>query len=305
MYNESVKQMFLDSLKGRYTEGTIRLFEQMFKKSERTENMYKKDIYEMNLDECRQVLKSYSNRSVEMFSVNRSRLESYKAWAISEGYDSTLINFFSMLTIADAEEYIDLLAIEDKVISYEQLLEFENDIENYQDYIVLVLPFFAVYGKEAVEIRNFKISDLYPDYIQLETRKVPIDEKIYEIITKTINEEDYSVGNGDPGAGTKATEREINKTEYVVRYSGRTKSGQVNYQLVKGRVDRLKKYLGNNITITNLMLSGKVHVAKQILAEKGSIEKEDWVFINERFGVAPNKSLDYWTVTRARVSRYL
>ena len=60
----------------------------------------------------------------------------------------------------------------------------------------------------------------------------------------------------------------------------RTSLGRA-YSLIKNRVDRLKKYLGD-ITLTKLYFSGQVHLAKQILKQKGKLEKEDWIYINKK-----------------------
>lgn len=305
MYNGRIKELFLDSLNGKYAKGTIKIYRNILNKSGEIEEIYNKDIANFNAEQCRQLLQSFSNRSREMFAVNRSCLETYESWAISNGHNETLINCFSNITIDNADEYIDHRAIAKKITTYDELLNFEKIVINPQDLLSLVCPFIGAYGKEAKEIINLKVEDLHEDYIQLDNRKLPVDSRIHAIIQDAIDQDEYYVGNGEPDDYVRAPMRVINKTQYILRFVGSTKFEQGSYNLVKGRIDRLKKYCGNNISITNLILSGKVHMAKEIMKEKGEITKEDWMSINERFGITGDKILDYWTVTKEKVMPYL
>lgn len=304
MYNKNVKDMFFEEIKDRYAEGTIRIFETTLNKAAETEEILGKDIYEMNFEECKQLLKGYTNRSVDMFNGNRSRLETYKAWCVKEGYDPTLMNFFSMISVTDSDDYIDHLSINNRVISYEELLGFENEIENYQDFVYAVLPFIGVYGKTAQEMIDLEVKDVYETHIELLNRQIPIDDKVYNILINAIEEKDYRLGNG-LSTRTNDTERVINPTEWVLRTVGSKKYDKVNYPLVQSKMQRLQKYLGNNINITNLMLSGKVHFAKEILEEKGELTNKDWININKRFGYSDKGSVQYASVTKNRVMKYL
>lgn len=305
MYNADTKELFLNSLIGRYAEGTIIMYRRILNKAEETEEVYGVDIYDFNLEQCQQLLKSYSNRSKDMFAVNRSILETYSEWCIVEGYNPSRINYFSMITIDNADEYIDHNAIAKKVLTYEDLWELEKMIINPQDFMSLLCPYIGVYGKEAKEMIELKVNDVYEDHIHLKNRDIPIDDLTYAMFQDAINQEEYFTENGEPSENTRITTRSINKTEYVIRVTGSTKFEQASYNLIKGRLDRLKKFCGSNLTLTNLMLSGKVHIAKEILKQKGEIMKEDWIEINKRFGATDEKALNYWTVTKERVNPYL
>lgn len=300
MYNSEVKELFLNSLEGSYREGTIKQYKNLFNKSAETEEIFDRDIYEMNLEQCKQLLKSYSNRSVDMFEVYCSMLKTYKAWSIKEGYDPSLINFFGMLTVDDAWDYIDRRAISERVTSYEDLLSFEKLVFNPQDLVVLILPFIGVSIEEMLDL---KVKDIHENYIQLPNRQIPIDSKIHNIINEAIEQEDYFVGNGAPSG--RITSMTINKTDYVLRRCGQDRFDQPTKPLVKNRINRMKKYLGKNISITNLALSGKVYMAKEIIKQKSEITKDDWMSINERFGVTGDKIYEYWSVTKQRVMPYL
>ncbi|MGE5438044.1 MAG: hypothetical protein ACM3O3_12595 [Syntrophothermus sp.] len=303
MYNQCIKEEFISDLKGKYAAGTIRLYRQLFNKAEETEEVFNKDINEMNFKEARELLKGYPNRSVNMFLINCSMLRTYKSWCLARNIKIEIPNYFSFLNRKDADDYVRTQYIKKKVISYETLLNFEHELLNYQDYVLLVLAFVGVSGKESIEIRELKVSDVHTNYIQLHNRIIKINEKIYSIIKNAINEDVYDAGNGISDA--KATQRYIHKNEYVVRLSGVDKNEPVNCQLVKGRIDRMQNYIGNNITVTNIKLSGMVYLAKEIIKQKEIILKDDWIKINRVFGFNEINSVNYWSVTKQKCEPYI
>jgi hypothetical protein len=124
-----------------------------------------------------------------------------------------------------------------------------------------------------------------------------------DIIVNAMDETEYNKGNGDVSIQMKARYYNIHHTDYVLRVAARDNGNEPIKPInLNSRINRIKAFWGNPyLTITSVWYSGMLDMAKYIKAEKGSIEKEDWIAINERFGFGIN----YWTVTKQRLMHML
>jgi hypothetical protein len=279
----TIKERFLN----KYDTGAKRFYWFILKKVSETEQILNKDIFLFSMEELDSCLCSLSNGSKQMVSSNASCLRQYIAFAIEEGYVRDGINLLDTIIGKDLNKYVDKNAAERKYITFEQLQEMQSQCINDQDLVIPELLFVGVKGENSNEIINLKVQDIIGiktelgngEYkinykIILSNREIPITLRTYEIIQNAISQTDYYRGNGEDIGGAKTKTFPINDSEYVVRTSGTKKNGTIGYNTLVARVNRIKAYFGNPyLNITNLWVSGMIHMAKGIKEEKGELTK--------------------------------
>jgi hypothetical protein len=299
MYNSELKNRYLNA--GKYSEFTLTNYRYILRKAEKTELALDKDIHNMNVDELHNLLHSYGFKTKESANIGVTTIRRYIDFCIEQGYVPSRINFLDAIGGSDLERFVDVSAKEQRIISYDDLLEVEElRCENAQDAVIPELIFMGLKGEALSELINLKVTDVKPDRIILPNREISIDLRTYKIIQDAIDETAYQRSNGEPSESSRFNEYIINPTEYVIRVAGSTKGGKINYQSLMMRLSRLKEYFGNDyLNATVLHYSGMVHKAKQIIQDKGTITKEDYADIG--------KIYDYedWYIVKNKVELYL
>jgi hypothetical protein len=210
-------------------------------------------------------------------------------------------NYFSTITgVETVGKYVDKTALENRYITYEQLIEMEDLCINPQDAVIPELLFNGVKGERAIEILELEKENIKEDRIVLEDREIPISTRTYQLIMEAYEQKEYLKGNGDyDGYSPKMF---LPDGSNILRSSGTVNHGKLGYQALAARVTRIKEYFGNPyINITNIWISGMIHLAKQIKEEKGDLTKEDWIKISKQFGYPEQ----HWSQTKLRIERLL
>lgn len=306
MYNQDFKNRFLEN----YSASTQIYYKYILQKSYETESMLNKDIYEMDNNELDSLLKSYCNGSVQAVASVLSVLKIYLDFANKEGYIETKVNYLQGIGgYEDLLKYVDVNIQGKKYVTRAELEEIAGSCVNAQDALCLILPFEGVKGEDAEEIINLKESDVgfISNELTLtknngETRKIIVSDLAIDYIRRALDEEFYYKNNGEDSPDLKSNHYVITKTDYVLRVAARQCEGAIKATNITARLNRIKQYWGNQYwTVTGMWYSGMLDMAKQIKEEKGELDKEDWIVINERFGY----SAGYWTKTKARLQEML
>jgi len=213
-------------------------------------------------------------------------------------------NRFAIILTSNYKEYINAQAKENSYISLSESREFQSQLRNYQDRLILELLSLGVRGRTEKgntleELVNLKEEDIKWEKKRIyltknnvgEKRWIKVDDYTLDLIKKVIDQDFYVANNGlktkpnDDGIyETTDRGRIINKTEYVFRIPGKNKHSKVDYQFFASRIQRFQKWLENQyISVSNLYFSAIIEFAKNLKAEKGNLTKDDYIKINERF----------------------
>jgi hypothetical protein len=311
MFNPEIKERFLESLN--MLDSSKTNFRYILSKAERTESALNKDVCMFNPKEDDALLNSFPRRSEGVIAVTVSCFKQYFDFCKSINLiPQEEFNYFeSIKGRADLERYIDKTAINNKHISFDELIEIENLCANEQDAVIPELFYVGLGGDQASELLNLKLSDVIASYVDKDDIKVPpkivlqdreimITERTYDIIRSAIQQGIYLKANGENN-DFKSPTMEINPSDYVLRPAGKTRFGQLEYSTFLMRVNRIKQYFGNPyINPTSLKISGQVYMAQKIKEEKGELTKEDYLEIGRVFG-----STLPWNVIKSKIDRYL
>lgn len=280
LFNEKLKNEFIESYMLNTNNNTAVLYKYIFQKSYEKETQLNKDIYKFNDEELRNLILSYENGSEDAVATNVSVLRRYLDFCIEKEYiNLNLLQDFSSKTYS---MFVDKTAQHRKIIDREQFEKMVAYCENYQDKYVIAMPFYGFSGEEYCEITNLKISDVHFQsntiHIKNRNKDYNIDDYLMNIISGAINEKEYKNLNN-------VRISQLHENDYVARVIYKNANDPIDKSLVVSRFMRARKNIGNPfLTLTSLKNSGMIDSLKGILADKKELTREDWIEVGEVYG---------------------
>lgn len=293
LYNEEVKNMFLD----RYPESTRKTYLRIFKKSYPTEKMLEKDLYEFNLDEIDSVLYDLRPLTFKSSLTNGRIITEYITFCIEQGLRSNNINPLRMVKSPYFEKFVDKNI--KTLFSKNEIMQIEDACNNAQDAVILALLFEGAWGKELSEIRNLK-----REHVDFENRiltlidhdgserQLQVSQRCIDLIEKALQQDRYWKRNGEMDTTSNRRPRDYTDlvmSNYVIRASitkTDTYSKPVQISVIHRRLQTLSDVFGiPYLNPKNVVNSGMLYMAKNLYEKTGKIGKEEYQQIAERFGV--------------------
>lgn len=294
-----IKKEWLETQK----KSTRSFYAYVLSKADEYEKEIGKSIFDFNIEDRDELLLiKFKNKTPWAFQSNLTPLKKYVDFCIMKKLVRSNENRFATILTADYGKYVNIQAMENSYIPQSECREWQKQLVNYQDKLLLELPSLGVRGRTEKgntleELINLKVEDvkwnekvLYLINNDGDLRRLKIDDYTLDLIKKTINERLYIFNNGfrkkkNEGVYEK-TEKglPINETEYVFRVPGKNKFEKADDKLFASRINRMQNWLGKPyLTISNLYFSAMIDYAKKLKEEKGDLTKEDYIRINERF----------------------
>jgi len=283
-----------------------------------------KSIYNMSHSELREmVAMQFKNTSTRTIAKNLSILRKYIDFCIDKGLVSHMENRLATFTIEEAGNFVNLQALKYRYTSPEQLKEYQVKLINYQDKAILEAAYQGIRGrtqKDATceEIINLQIDEKSVDFknnrliLQKnngEIRVIQVSDNTMDLFYRAQQDEEYIGNNGEETTNVKVPIKKnyVNKVgNYVFRVPGKNKYDLFNPVMLNSRMHRIQGYVGNKyLTINSLYFSGMITMAKQMLAEKGSLEIEDYIKICERYDYGSGDPTRYVYNLKDLVQQYL
>jgi site-specific recombinase XerD len=293
MYNAKVKKEFLKYLKEKenYEEETLTVIRYVFDKSQDIEEILEKDLYDFSADEIKQVLLNANKSTLNAVRSFASMINKYMEWAVPR-YSKSNINPMGLLSTKDYQECID--HSRKLFISEDELEEIEEQLVNYQDKIVLRLPFEGVNGYEVSEMINLKVYDVNFEKKRLRLyddkngeRFINVSERCVEIIKGAIDEKTYYARNNEKESKHGKSEYPYYETDYVIKnvLTGRTK-GEADKNVIYRRIYMIKELFNMpHLTVKNIWRSGMIREAVKLYKEEGELTNEQLAKIAKKFGL--------------------
>lgn len=291
MYNKDLKEQFI----ARYPENTQNTYKRIFYYSAPVEEMNGIDLYEFNLNQISEVLKSMNPSTIASVKSVVSIIKAYIDWAIH--YRSNNLNPLDIVDTNWERQFVDTT----RKMFYTHKEIFEEIIPhcvNAQDAVIIALLFEGASGKEVSELRNLKIGDIDFDakLVTLtndkgEQRQIPVSDATLQLIREAANQKEYFKRNGNIAENSRniRVTSDLIETGYLIK-PAKTKVvhvEQVNTHVIYGRLSTISEIFElPNFTVKNIQRSGMIYMAKQILERDGYFDNKDQYFeICERFGV--------------------
>ncbi|WP_187442975.1 tyrosine-type recombinase/integrase [Rossellomorea marisflavi] len=309
MYNEEIKQRFLNTYEN---EGTRNTIQYLFFSAYENEVPLGKDLYDFNLDDIKLVISSTNPKSTSVAKQKGVFISQYISWAIENNFKQTTINPLQDIRADWYEQFIDPNL--KQYISLLDLQEIESKLVNYQDIAVLRLLFEGVYGQASSEIRNLKYDDINKDTGELKLyddkkgeRSITVSETTLNILLKAYKEPTYQSNNGN---SERQKESELIQNEYIIRPAsrGNVTPGRASQAIIMGRIRVISELFDmEDLTPKSIQRSGMIYMAYKLLKDSGRSElgKEDFEAIGDRFNLTKLKTNSYTYHNRTSMGEYI
>lgn len=305
LYNANIKERFLSE----FGESTQNTYRRIFMRSKNFECQYDKDLYEFNAKEIGDLLYDLNPLTFASSATNTRIVSSYMYWAINmnlRGKNSTWIS--------NPVENVDNAWIRKFVrpntriyLSENELRQVEDFCTNYQDAVIFRCLFEGIEGNELSELCNLQKKDINMSYNTLSLhdsngakRFLDVSDRCMDLIIGALDQRIYHKRNGymdtDLYSNVPPTVR-VAINNYVLRNNltnTQAQMGPVSKNVIYHRITTIRNLFGETpdneqgftcqyLRPKNIVRSGMIWMGKKILDNKGSLTKEDYEAIVQRY----------------------
>lgn len=287
MYNEPVKNEFLDDLK----EGTKKIFSRLFKVSQILETELGRDLFSFNIDQLRRLFFMYMPKTESSSNSNVTYVSNYISWAIEEGYHKGL-NPLDMVDSAWKKQFANNMV--KRFWTDKELDKIIESRENAQDAVIIELLRSGIRGSGNSEILNLskKSVDALNNKLHLEDdngtrRTITVSDKCIKLCQQAHLETEYSKMNGNASPDIKAPMANLTESDFIVR-NALTRTVHLNEadkSVVHRRLGKIADEIQQpNFTPLNISRSGMLQMAKDRILDHGQLTSDDYIEIAIQFG---------------------
>ena len=274
MYNESMKQSFVDNLP---TDDLKRMFLSLFKRSEPYETDVGKDILNFMVDECNGLLISLNPKSVGHVGSLKSQFSKYTEWGIE---NKTITKNYWQL-VPTGEDFVKLSFASRNIKDLNQLIEIvEQGLTVSYDRYIIYLLFMGIMGDNFDELAVIEESDV--DKIN---GIITTGRRVYtmpSLIAKEISSNGYY---------EELKKRDEESKYFIKPYHTKHLLGNpIGYQHVHRVFGKLNKNYNEanprnqkHFTPMTIWRSGLFYSLYETEVVKGSIVSDDFAYISEIF----------------------
>lgn len=315
MYNEEIKQEFLDTYEN---EGTRHTLKYIFFNSYLNELPLEKDLFDFSKEQVGKVIADSQPKSISVARTKARFIHQYISWAISNNYRKNAIN--PLQSEVNDENWLKTFVDPElkMFISKNDIDEFTAHLANNQDIAILHMIFNGIYGHSSSEIRNLKMLDINRDEnsIRLYDDKkgeryiYNVDDKLIDILGKANDDTIYQSSNGQ---GERQKESELVQNEFIIRPARRGRVVEHNPASQITIINRIKmiaeEFDMEDLTPKSIQRSGMIYMAYKLLKEDNRIElnKQDYEKIGDHFNLSKITSNDgkYSYHNKTTMSEYI
>lgn len=313
VHNEEIKQRFLNE----YPEKTAGNYRRIFEKSANYEERLGKDLYNFNITQIDNVLTSLNPYTANSSRVNGRMLVSYIDWAIEEDLRTQEVNPLTLQVNATGQEYYNQFVDQEKNMYFSDvdLRYIEDGCINPMDAAMIRLLFEGVGGQDLIELRNLTKHDIIDGHklklLKSENPKKHREIELYdpdrtiELINEAFDADEYIKRNGVlPDTHRTSNSRGLVDNDFVVRPTNVNVTDEmepVNKSVIFSRLRVLSQTFPDvaptgveveamgYLRPTNITKSGMIYFAKQLIDEYGTLGKEQYFMIAERYNISMYK----------------
>lgn len=276
MYNSDIKEKYLDTV----SEAVAHQLKPLFSKSEITENLYSKDIYDFTSVQILELIRSYDQTTIGSVKRTLSLLSMYIDWAASYNLSKGTVNLARTIS---TDELYECLGDKKLYISFSELEDMQDKLLNYQSKAVLRCLFEGISGlahSELLSLSKQQIEEamLNDNVLKLHDkkngiRKLKVSSDCLVIALNASKETKYKLKNGRAEGQTK--EVSLAENDYVIK-TKKTRSkhdGEAGKHIVTNLITDISDFFKINfLTPNTIVRSGHLYRAYQLYKEKGVID---------------------------------
>ena len=268
LYNEEQKERYLYNYVAPVNQTNTK---NIFINLTETEEANHKDVSCFSSYEIIDYYKCLNATSVHSLFVINSVLSQYTQWCLQENLVPDSQNHFLEFDFATLNQYVNKLKLDNKIITREELLSWLQFLPNPRDQFAILALFEFGKSKLNVELTHAHITDIQDNSIKLCTGREPvISDELKNYALNSANTYEYVAMTGDEERINNLVGDNIIKN-YPNTVSTSDKSA---HKRLYTSILRVMQRKGLDLTINDIVESGKIHMIKTRAAELGISSKE-------------------------------
>ena len=160
MYNQELKERYRKE-KESYTTVSTYYFSSLFKRTEPFEEQLDKDVSNFTAYEIINMYKTLAIMSLDTIVTMNSNLSMYTQWCIQQNLVNDYQNHYLEMTRDMLASFVNKLAMDKKVVSRKQVLDWCQQLPNPSDSFCLLGLFEGIRGGGYLELALAKIEDFH------------------------------------------------------------------------------------------------------------------------------------------------
>ena len=242
MYNQELKERYRKE-KESYTTVSTYYFSSLFKRTEPFEESLNKDISNFTTYEIINMYKTLAIMSLDTIATMNSNLSMYTQWCIQENLVNDYQNHFLEIDRDMMVSFVNKLAMDKKIVSRKQIIEWCQQLPNPSDSFCLLGLFEGIRGGGYLELAFAKIEDFHDNiFIAYNGREIKVSSTLIEYAEQSNETLDYqSISKSMVKEVTLSENGRIIKDYPNVR---RSESLPVLRRRTQSRLARIFNYIG-------------------------------------------------------------
>ena len=274
MYNQELKERYRKE-KESYTTVSTYYFSSLFKRTEPFEESLNKDISNFTTYEIINMYKTLAIMSLDTIATMNSNLSMYTQWCIQENLVNDYQNHFLEIDRDMMVSFVNKLAMDKKIVSRKQIIEWCQQFPNPSDSFCLLGLFEGIRGGGYLELAFAKIEDFHDNtFIAYNGREIKVSSTLIEYAEQSNETLDYqSISKTMVKEVTLSENGRIIKDYPNVR---RSESLPVLRRRTQSRLARIFNYIGilEYMNGNDIRMSGIVEMSNNRSKELGISGKE-------------------------------
>lgn len=314
LYNEEIKNKYLQEIEN---EDSKLLARYTFANTYESEEVYRKDLFEMSLEELESVMYGIAPSSSNSSYNNAMRIKNYIEWASDNGLRRTNIIPFDAVDVFNwGKKFVS--SYKSRMYTREEVLEMCDDLYNYTDKALLLALFEGIRGTKHSEIVNLKMDDVVMTSERFQAtlinedgseRTIPISEVLFKYLRIADGDKEYFPKNGMKEAGERIGSMEYLESPYIFKKIKRGRAqGEIRLDnnFVTRKMIVFKKIFDSKfLNARILMESGMMHMLNEFREQDGEFKKEHIYKMADHYDTpvytSGNTSLRNYTTALRRV----
>lgn len=277
MYNQELKERYRTE-KESYTTVSTYYFSSLFKKTEPFEEQLNKDLSNFTTHEIINMYKTLAIMSLDTIVTMNSNLSMYTQWCIQENLVNDYQNHFLEIDRDMMATFVNKLAMDKKVVSRQQILDWCQQLPNPSDSFCLLGLFEGIRGGGYLELALAKIEDFNDNvFTAYNGREIKVSSTLIEYAEQSNETLDYqSITNTMTREVTLIENGRIIKDYPNVQ---RSESLVVLRRRTQSRLARIFDYMGilDYMNGNDIRMSGVVEMVNTRSKELG-ISGKDYIY---------------------------
>jgi len=277
MFNQELKERYRIE-KESYTTVSAYYFSSLFKRTEPFEEQLDKDVCNFTTYEIINMYKTLAMMSLDTIATMNSNLSMYTQWCIQENLVNDYQNHYLEISRDMMASFVNKLAMDKKVVSRNQVLEWCQQLPNPSDSFCLLGLFEGIRGGGYLELALAKMEDFNNNiFTAYNGREIKVSSTLVEYAKQSDETLEYqSISQNMAKEVTLIDNGRIIKDYPNVRCSD---SMPVLRRRTQSRLARIFDYMGilEYMNGNDIRMSGVVEMANNRCKELG-ISGKDYIY---------------------------